>query len=406
MARVLFAWELGAGLGHLNRMLQVARNFQRRRHQVFMVVQDLSKVHQVAHPEDNFLWFQAPVWLPPLRDRPPAASYAEILFFTGFLDPGGLLGLVRGWHALFAAIQPDLLVCDHAPVSLLSARSTPFKKVTLGTGFFHPPNLAPIPPFRVWEQTDSQRVKESEAKALDTCNQVLRAMGQAALSNLHELFSVDACFLTSWPEFDHYANRPAGNHVYVGPLTETSSGRDPVWPRAGGKRIFAYLKAEYTGIEHVLDALSRSENCVLAYVSGASDQLLSRYASSNLMFSKTPLSLDAVLEEANAVICHAGMGTVSTALRAGCPSLNLPLYAEQRIIGERVAELGYGICVSEKRLEEDLPLALHTLLHNPELLLRTKAFQNTQTNYSAEAITHTVVEQCELLMKQRAANDR
>lgn len=400
MARVLFAWELGSGLGHLNRMLQVARAFQKRGHQVFMVVQDLSKVHYVARPEDSFLWFQAPVWLPPLRDQPIASSYAEILFFTGFLDPAGLLGLVRGWHALFAAIQPDLMVCDHAPVSLLSARSAPFKKVTLGTGFFHPPSLFPLPVFRVWGDVDAQRAVESEASALDACNRVLQVMGQPVFHHLHELFSVDACFLTSWVEFDHYPNRPAANHAYVGPLTEAGLGGNPVWPVAGEKRVFAYLKAEYAGIEQVLDALSRSEDCVLAYVSGATDQLLARYTSFSLAFSKTPLSLDAVLAEADAVICHAGMGTVTSALRAGCPVLNLPLYSEQRITAERVAVLGYGLYVTEKALAEDLLPALHALLHNQDMLLRVKAFKCKHVDYSVETIVNTVVNQCEALIGQ------
>ncbi len=34
MARILFAWELGGWLGHLNSMLQVARALQERGHSV------------------------------------------------------------------------------------------------------------------------------------------------------------------------------------------------------------------------------------------------------------------------------------------------------------------------------------------------------------------------------------
>lgn len=398
MARILFAWELGAGLGHLNRMLQVARVFQKRGHQVFMVVQDLSKVRYVAQPDDNFMWFQAPVWLPPLRDRPAAISYAEILFFTGFLDPAGLMGLVRGWHALFAAIQPDLMVCDHAPVSLLSARSAGFKKVTMGTGFCHPPPLSPLPAFRVWESIDNQRLVSSEGQALETCNRILQAMGQPVLRHLHELFSVDGSLLTSWEAFDHYPNRPISNHRYVGPLTETGGSSSPIWPVAGKKRIFAYLKAEYGGLEQVLDSLARNMDGVLVYLSGATDALVDRYTSPSLAFSSAPLSLDLVLTEADAVICHAGMGTVTSALRAGCPVLTLPLYSEQRITGERVAALGYGLCVTEQKLDDELESALHKLCHDEAMRLRVEQFMREQADDSAAATVETIVRYCEALI--------
>ena len=239
MSRILFSWELGAGLGHLNRMLPVARALRERGHDVFLAVQDLSKVQRLLAPGDDFLWFQAPAWLPPLRDRPPAATWAEILFHTGFLDAPGLLGLARGWHALFAAIRPDVLVADHAPVSLLTARSMPVRRVTLGTGFFHPPEVTPLPVFRHWDPPAPARVAESEALALASANSVLRAMGQPQLGALHELLDVDLALLTSWPELDHYRDRPAGAHRYIGPITTANQGATPQWPEGPGPRLFA-----------------------------------------------------------------------------------------------------------------------------------------------------------------------
>ncbi|MGO9446673.1 MAG: glycosyltransferase [Thiobacillaceae bacterium] len=399
MARILFAWELGADLGHLNRILAVARALQGKGHVIFLAVRDMSNIQRVINPSDPFLWFQAPLWLPPLRNQPAAVSYAEILFFTGFLDPAGLLGLVRGWHALFAAIKPDLLVCDHAPVSLLSARAAPFKRITLGSGFLHPPRLAPLPVFRTWEEVDPSRVSEAEERVLSSANRVLQIMGQAPLQHLYQLFDIDRCLLTTWPELDHYANRESDGHEeYVGPITPTDAGAKPNWPDGGGRRIFAYLKEEHGAINSILQALSGGRDRVLAYVLGLADQQLRQYASPQLLVSTQPICYQEALGSADAVICHGGMGTVSSALLAGKPVLTLPLHSEQRITGERVAALGCGICLVQPQVEAEIGDAISQLVGNVALRRQAERFRSSHRNFSFDAAVGRVVEVVETLV--------
>lgn len=399
MARILFAWELGGGLGHLNPMLQVARALQKRGHQVFMAIKDLSKVQQVARSGDAFMWFQAPVWLPPLRDQKPIISYAETLFFVGFLDPAGLLGLVRGWHALFAAIQPDLLICDYAPVSLLSSRAAPFKRVTLGNGYFHPPSLSPIPSFYTGKDADNSRLIESEARVLDTANQVLKAMGQQPMQYFHQLFDVDGCLLACWKETDHYPDRPGNKHVYVGLLAETVQGQQPVWPKSGGKRFFAYLNSDYVALDNVLERFSAGPSSVLAYVPGLSEEESRRHSSDYLSFASQPVKMKAALAASDAVICHGG-GTTSMALLSGLPVLCLPKHEENRIMGERIAALGCGICLSDKQVADELESALWRLGHDAGLMAQAMAFRARHSDYSGEEVVSEVVRRCEALLAE------
>jgi hypothetical protein len=68
MSRVLMAWELGANMGHLDRMLLTARVLRRRGHEVVFALKDLSRAHGRVVGE-GFAVMQSPIWLP----RWPAA---------------------------------------------------------------------------------------------------------------------------------------------------------------------------------------------------------------------------------------------------------------------------------------------------------------------------------------------
>jgi MGT family glycosyltransferase len=54
-----------------------------------------------------------------------------------------------------------------------------------------------------------------------------------------------------------------------------------------------------------------------------------------------------VMPHAAAMICHGGSGTVRAALAAGVPVVVVPLFADQPYNGERVAELGAGITLTD-----------------------------------------------------------
>lgn len=398
MARILFAWELGSGLGHLNRMLQIARALQERGHVVCMAVRDLSGVQRLVQPQDRLIWFQAPVWLHSIGRNIPSATYAELLLTGGFLDFAGLWGLVCGWRALFASIQPDLLIADHAPVSLLSVQGTAIRKVTIGTGFYYPPPISPTPVFRSWENISEQRVLTAESRVLTNTNQVLEKMGCPPLQHMHELFAVDACFLTVWPELDHYHPRPGERHEYTGPLIEQVEGISSEWPAMSGKRIFAYLKASYSSITQVLQGLSNSGAVVLAYVAGLTLMQREQFASPTLKFADGPVHFGEVLQQADLVVCHGGMGTVSSALKAGKPVLTLPMHAEQRITGEKLRALGYGACLMDEEITDKFGMVLQTLLYDSQFRIRLSDACGAYYVQDTQLIVNHIVGRCEQLI--------
>ncbi|MES2091320.1 MAG: hypothetical protein V4532_15270, partial [Pseudomonadota bacterium] len=82
-------------------------------------------------------------------------------------------GLATGWRTMLQALDPDLLVADHAPTALLAARGLRFHCVQLES-------CAPPPP---------EPPPHKAAQVLSNCNTVLAQLGQGPLSTLHELFS-------------------------------------------------------------------------------------------------------------------------------------------------------------------------------------------------------------------------
>ena len=75
MATVLFAWELGGGLGHMMQMAPLARALVRRGHRVY------TALREVAEPESAFAgsdvcYLEAPHYRP--GGRPPAFAAQKI----------------------------------------------------------------------------------------------------------------------------------------------------------------------------------------------------------------------------------------------------------------------------------------------------------------------------------------
>src|SRR5690606_39288646 len=98
--RILFAWELGAGVGHLSAFRQVAEALLGRGHELTLAVRDLAGAVAVFEG--------MPVRIVPapacsrsyggLAD--PPLNYAEILMRYGYLDAAMLKGLLRGWEEI------------------------------------------------------------------------------------------------------------------------------------------------------------------------------------------------------------------------------------------------------------------------------------------------------------------
>jgi UDP:flavonoid glycosyltransferase YjiC (YdhE family) len=342
--QVVYAWELGMDLGHIMRFLPLALKLRDRGQSVAFAIRDLQHAES-AIGQQGFPVYQAPIWMAmPKNLKNPPLNYAEIILRYGFMTATGLKGLVKAWRALFQALDAELIVADHSPSALLAAHTMDLKRVTIGHGFFSPPQISPTPNMRPWLKVSEDRLKAADALALANANRVIVDLGGKPLQMLSELFRVDAEFLCTFPELDHYPNR-SGAH-YWGPGFNIKEGKSIDWPRGDAPAVFAYLKTSYRDHEKVLSTLAGMDLRVIAYTPGLPPKIAQKYASEKMVISGEPVRLAGIRDQCNLAICHAGMGTVAAFLLAGTPLLLLPTQLEQLLVSRRVEALGAGLLIN------------------------------------------------------------
>lgn len=398
MSTILYAWELGADYGHVNSFLPVARQLRAQGHRLVLAVKDLARIQSLAGARD-FEIVQAPVWLYEVGGLPePMVCYTDMLHRFGYLDDIGLLGLTKAWRALFALIRPRLLIADHAPTALLAARDLPFRRAVYGNGFLTPPRTTPLPSMRPWLQVPAAHFLNSEAAALQTMNAVLGELGAARLHNVAQLFDVDAQFLMTPEELDHYSDR--GTAQYYGAVLGTHGGVTPPWPAAPGPKLFAYVKPRHPQFALLLQQLREAPYAVLVHAPGLSEQDRMALESSNLRISAQPVDMRYACREAAAVICHAGFGTVLDALSAGLPLLLLPMHLEQTLTARNVVRLGVGVAQDGETTPANFSAELQRLLDDPAYAERARAFAKKYAGLEQSGIVTAVTQRCAQLLSK------
>lgn len=354
------AWELGANMGHLDRMLLTARELRGRGHQVMFALKDLSRAHGRVVSE-GFPVLQAPVWLPRMARPPGLVNFSAVLASAGWLDPGGLAGLLSGWRTVFDLYSPELLVCDHAPTAMLAARACNFPVAAVGNGFEVPAFGEVFPALHYWDAADSAACAGSDATVLRAVNSALATLGQPVLPRLTALFADALCIVASLPELAHYPAYP-DSVVQVGPSFVGDAGVLPQWPSGEGLPVFAYLSPEHADFAALMAALRQSGLRSVVHAKGLSAATARELGAPNLRFEPAPVRMDAATAQARVVLSHASVGTVSAAALAGCVQLVLPNHMEQYMVGRRVVEAGIGLMVEPGRRGTDYAALLRRLL--------------------------------------------
>jgi hypothetical protein len=339
MATYLFTWELGYGLGHLVNLRPLVTGLSAQGHRVALVLRDLGKARSIFSGENVSFW-QAPFKQHRTRSLGPTLNFAHILYENGFCELEELTTLGDAWRNIFRHVDPDVIVFDHSPTALLAARGFRARRVTLGTGFFLPPDQEPMPCTQPWLNPDPGRLLRDERAVLDIANQALARWQQPPLERLACLYHPSAeHLLVTFPELDHYGARPQAH--YYGAWSG-GFGKPPVWPPGTGKKIYAYLKP-FPQLPALLEVIRRSGNPTIVFGSEIAEEVRQKFQAPNLRFELEPLDIEAASRECDAAILNANHGTLISILRAGKPSLQIPIYVEQSLLAMALVKMGAAL---------------------------------------------------------------
>jgi UDP:flavonoid glycosyltransferase YjiC (YdhE family) len=394
MARILVTWELGGGLGHLVPLASIIGALTKRGHQLFAAVRELAHLEAVFG-DLEVLYLQSPVKTTRAANcvNTPR-TFAHILHNAGFGEPSELTVMTRAWRNLYEFIQPDLILFDYSPTAVLASRAIETKRVVIGTGFCCPPDACPLPDFRPWLPAQSELLRRDEDRVLANVNRLLESWRLEPLDRLARLHvQVDATILATFPKLDAYPNR--GEAEYFG-VWSNAGGKEPVWPAATGKKVFAYLK-HFPGLPQLLEALNRSRRPALVYLDPPDADLRTRFESPTLRFEPEPLDLNAIGKTCDLAILNGGHGATASLLLAGKPLLEIPLNLEQSLNSAAVTRLGAGLTGDLNQPTQNITQFL-ALLQSDEYARAARRFAAEHVGFDPERQVERIVHRIESLL--------
>jgi hypothetical protein len=390
LARIVFTWELGEGMGHIVPYISLIRTLLARDHELFFILRDLRHAQSLMGMQ-KITCFQAPMktWQSANQIKSPL-TYAHILHNIGFDNPAFLSGLIGGWQTLFNTIKPDCVIFEHSPTALLAARAYTFKKILLGTGFVIPPAVYPLPNLRFWLRPDSEALRSSEDRTLQTANVALGRFGLAPLKHIADLFTGVENILTTFKELDPYIDRINGKYygVWTNPI-----GEAPEWPQWKGLKVFAYLKP-FPAMLALLVMLEKLKLPAIIYIENLGRKLKDKFHSPTMKFVDRPQNIKKIAEQCDFAILNATHNTTADFLLAGKPALHLPLYLEQTLTARKIEELGAGTAALSLKTDE-IAVKLDQILSSDSYTHAAQKFAETYKNHDTQARIKHFIEKIE-----------
>lgn len=393
MARVLLAWELGGGYGHVAKLLPLSRRLRAAGHDVALL---LREPHRAAGAEEGVPVAMAPHWK---GRNPPGASainYAGVLALSGYASAENVRGLVAAWRRIYASTQPHLLVANHAPTALLAARGAGFPAMALGTGFEMPPPSRPSASLQPWRKVTKADREKLDAKVLAIANAGARGGKAAPLASISDIVDADIRFLCTFPEIDHYPDR--GTARYVGPIAGAVGKNAPVWPDGGSRRAFVYLTGKTVAQTRLVEHLRRLGWSVAMHLRDAPPQLLEQAAAAGIRVEPRPVDLPALAGQCDLIVSHGGHGTTAQALLAGIPILTFPQHLEQATLAHRVAAVGAGKAVAVQAEGIDYGAVMAQLVEAGAARAAAERFAAKHRDFDAEVALDQIAARCMALL--------
>ncbi len=360
MTRVFFAWELGAGFGHLAPIRALAKALKERGCELTFAVRELGGAQRLLAPLGRL--HQAPVRLKqgrnPVRTQ---VSYASLLHNTGLDDPEEYAGRIAAWRHLMQDTKAQLVFADHSPTALIAAQTLGLPVCNTGIGFAVPPVHTPFPSFQPELKIDRSVLLKNEAEVLKELNQSLSLLGLSAFTALQDMFRNQLAGVYSYPELDPYDCGRA--EPYLG-LPNIAEGAPPPWPQGGsGPKIFAYLRP-MKNLKPILEGLKACKAQVVLRVSDLAPKKIAAFVRPGMTITERPIDFCKAAAECDAFLNYSASSTLAEFLLAGKPGVLVPDLHERILNCRRATALGACLAPQSDNSAE-VAAALNRVVEDP-----------------------------------------
>lgn len=369
--RVLLAAEFMRGGATTTRLLPLADALADRGHDVTLALPAELAASVAA---SGFPVVDAPRWTVAPPPGFVAVCYADLLMHGGYAEPDALRGLMAGWRGVLEQVSPDLLVVDFAPTAMLAARVAGIATAAVGDGFSLPPLTVPLPNMRPWADVPADAVESVEGRVLAVVN---ARLGAQKFRRLRDLFADVPCFLCTFPELDHYPDRP--DTAPYGEVFTPSRGPAAVWPTGTGERIYVDLDPRHPALGAIVAALDRLGLPTLIQAAGMPARQADAMERAAIQVTTTA-NRASVLSGCDIVVCQ-GQDVAVPALLAGKPLLMLPVFVEQMMTLHRVATQGLGHGIEPIADIDTVDAAVRRLVDDRACRLRAVNFGRSYDGY-------------------------
>ena len=320
MSNILIGYEWGLGMGHLARMLPIARALSARNHQVILFLYNPSECAKIIAREHLPVLpvMGMNVRIPELGTPPRFHSYSDVIASISGYYPENLFTATLSWKTIFDLYKPDLIVCDHSPNCCLAAFGR-IPVVLMGDGFTLPPAHEPVFPV-----TRGSSPVLDPARLHENMRIAQKMHGHRIPQTITEPFRTAARLFCTLPELDHYPLIRRDTVIGPPPNDLLEPAEPPTEPR-----WFAYLKAEFPATGKILESLCTVKFHGEVYISNLTPEWEEMLTRNNIVVHHDPPLMNEILPRVSVVLHHGGNGV-------SCAECRPPAIAGSNVSGDDV----------------------------------------------------------------------
>ena len=322
MNRVVFVSELGEGLGHVSRLLPIAKRMKSDGFECIFVVSHYEAAFREVQNAGFLVVPGPPVRMAPLKRGQLAKSLGDIIGRAGFGEFHKLSFNLKAWDSIFHVLAPNLIIMDYAPTARLAAGKK-FNTAVVGSPFTIPPiNQETLPRFR------PGALLYLEKSLMENIDRAQKENQGWIPRKLADLFYADKTFTTFFPQIDRYFT--LREEQSIGPLFIPSFFIE----KEPDKDLFFYLKrANGPKVLGLINAMRDANLTGEGYLSHVSEKLAKTLSTKKFIISAYKQDIVSALTNKKFVIHHGGVGLAQAAMAIGIPQVILLTHAENHMNG-------------------------------------------------------------------------